>query len=198
MLLTLKSREWFAADGFPIAVERREPQSAFPPHKHDFYEIVIITGGKGLHVVEGETWPLAAGDVFVIGGPQAHAYRNLDNLRLINLLFQPDKLQMEKSDMALLPGYHALFTLEPAWRRRDHFRNRLHLLPRDLDVVLSLVEQLETELRRRTPGFGFMATALFMQTVGLLSRFYGQSRNPGARQLLRLVHTITQLETKPE
>ena len=29
----------------------------------------------------------------------------------------------------------------------------------------------------RGPGFGFMATALFMQLVGLLSRAYGRSRN---------------------
>jgi AraC-like DNA-binding protein len=197
MLRTLKGREWFAADGFPIAVERREPQTPFPPHKHDFSEIVFITGGKGVHVVGRETWPLAAGDVFVIGGPQAHAYRNLDNLRLINLLFQPEKLLMGNSDLASLPGYHALFALEPAWRRRHQFKSRLHLLPRDLDAVLALVEQLETELRSRTPGFGFMATAFFMQTVGLLSRFYGQGKNPGARHLLRLAHTITQLETKP-
>ena len=79
MLRILKSREWFAADDFPIAVERREPQTPFPPHKHEFSEIVFITGGKGRHVVGRESWPLTAGDVFVIGGTQAHAYRNLEN-----------------------------------------------------------------------------------------------------------------------
>ena len=197
MLRTLKNREWFAADAFPIAVERREPQSPFPPHNHEFSEIVFITGGKGRHVVGRESWPLTMGDVFVIGGPQAHAYRNLDNLRLVNVLFQPEKLRLEKPDLATLPGYHALFTLEPAWRRRHQFQSRLHLSPRDLDAVLALVEQLEGELRRRAAGFGFMTTALFMQIVGLLSRFYGQSRNPSTRHLLRLAQTITQLETQP-
>jgi AraC-like DNA-binding protein len=197
MLRTLKGREWFASDGFPIAVERREPQSPFPPHKHDFSEIVLITGGKGRHVVGRETWPLAAGDVFVIGGRQAHVYRELDNLRLINLLFQPEKLQLNDQDLATLPGYHALFTLEPAWRQRHRFESRLHLAPRDLATTLALVEQIEAELGNRVAGFGFMATALFMQIVGLLSRFYGQSRNPSTKHLLRLAHTITKLETQP-
>lgn len=196
MLRILKSREWFANDAFPIAVERREPQTPFPSHRHEFSEIVFITGGKGLHVVGSESWPLTAGDVFVIGGPQTHAYRNLENLRLINLLFQPEKLFMEKPDLATLPGYHALFTLEPAWRRRHQFQSRLHLSPRELDTVLALVEQLEAELRDRPPGFGFMSTALFMQIVGQLSRFYGRSRNPSTRHLLRLANTITQLETR--
>jgi len=197
MFRTLKIREWFAPDGFPIAVERREPQTTFPPHKHEFSEIVFITGGKGQHVVGRETWPLGAGDVFVIGGSQAHAYRDLDNLRLINLLFQPRKLHIGKPDLASLPGYHALFTLEPALRQRHQFQSRLHLSPRDLGEALALVDQLETELRNRSPGFGFMATALFMQVVGLLSRFYGKRRNPEAQYLLRLANTITHLETNP-
>ena len=196
MLRILKNCEWFAADDFPIAVERREPQAPFPSHRHEFSEIVFITGGKGLHVVGSESWQLTAGDVFVIGGPQTHAYQNLENLRLINVLFQSDKLRVEKPDLASLPGYHALFTLEPAWRRRHQFQSRLHLSPRDLDAVLALVEQLEAELRERPPACGFMATALFMQIVGQLSRFYGRSRNPSTRHLLRLATTITQLEKR--
>jgi AraC-like DNA-binding protein len=198
LLRTLKNREWFGADGFPIAVERREPQADFPPHKHEFSEIVFIIGGSARHVVRRESWPLAAGDVFVIGGEQAHAYRDMDNLRLVNLLFQPEKLTLAQSDLAALPGYHALFTLEPAWRLRHQFQSRLRLALRDLDPLLVMVEHLEAELHERPQGFGFMATALFMQIVGLLSRHYGQSRNPDARHLLRLAQTITQLESQPQ
>jgi len=198
MLRTLKSREWFAADGFPIAVERREPQSAFPPHKHEFSEIVFITSGRGLHKVGRETWPLVAGDVFVIGGPQTHAYGSMQNLKLINVLFQPEKLSLEQTDLHSISGYHALFTLEPAWRRRHQFKSRLHLSPQDLNAVLALVENLEGELKNRDHGFAFMATAYFMQIVGLLSRLYGQSRGSSVRHLLRLAETISRMESQPE
>jgi len=197
MLRVLKKQDWFNHNGFPIAVQRRDPQPPFPRHKHEFSEIVFITGGKGMHVVGRESWPLSAGDVFVIGGAQVHGYENLDDLRLVNVLFQPENLRLENPDLATLPGYHALFTLEPAWRGRHQFQSRLHLPPRELETVLAIVRQLESEIQSQSPGFGFMATALFMQIVGQLSRFYGRSQNPLVQPLLRMAQTITQLESRP-
>lgn len=199
MFKTLKTIDWFPADGFPVAVERRDPQERFPRHKHEFSEIVIVTGGKGLHVVGRESWPLAAGDVFVIGGPQTHEYRDLEKLSLINILFQGDKLRIEPADLVQLPGYHALFGLEPQWRRRHQFKNRLHLPPRSLGRLLGLVDQLEEELRSRKPGLAFMATALFMQIMGYLSRCHDQrdSRTADARNLPRIAEAISHLESNP-
>jgi AraC-like DNA-binding protein len=198
MFRTLKSADWFRADGFPIAVERREPQGPFPPHKHEFSEIVIVTGGKGLHVVGGESWPLGAGDVFVIGGPRVHEYGALEKLRLINVLFQPEKLKFESADLSRLAGYHALFALEPAWRRRHQFKNRLRLPPADLGRLLDLVDQLDEELKYRRGGFGLMATALFMQIVGLLCRCFGHLRSDGSRNRPRVAEAISYLEANAD
>jgi AraC family L-rhamnose operon transcriptional activator RhaR/AraC family L-rhamnose operon regulatory protein RhaS len=195
MLRTLKNSDWFPSDGFPITVERRDPQESFPPHRHEFSEIVLITGGKGLHVVGRESWALAAGDVFVIGGPRAHEYRDRHGLRLINILFQPERLQMDLGDLTLLPGYHALFSLEPAWRARHGFGSRLRLPPRDLATVLGLVDRMEAELTERAGGFRFLATALFMQIVGLLARCYTQARDADSRHLLKIAQAITHLES---
>lgn len=195
MLRTLKTRDWFHPDGFPISIERRDPQEPFGPHAHEFSEVVIITGGKGLHVTGRESWPLSAGDVFVIGGPRAHEYQNLDRLCLVNVLFQPQKLELNLMDLASVAGYHALFTLEPAWRRKHQFKSRLHLSPQELARALGIVDQLDHELKQRAGGFGFMATALFMQLAGYLSRCYARSRHPNSRALLRIAETITHLET---
>jgi hypothetical protein len=123
----LKTQDWFHPDGFPIALERRDPQEPFGLHMHEFAELVIITGGHGLHVTGRQSWPLSSGDVFVLSGSRPHDYRNMDHLCLINLLFQLDKLHLELHDLPTLAGYHALFSLEPAWRRRHQFKSRLHL-----------------------------------------------------------------------
>jgi AraC-like DNA-binding protein len=195
---TLKTEDWFPADGFPIAVERRNPQGPFGPHAHAFSELVVVTGGHGLHVTAGESWPLAAGDVFVIGGPRPHHYREMERLCLINILYQPRRLHWDVSDLKALPGYHALFTLEPAWRSRHRFRSRLHLTPEELGVVLGHVDRLDEELRARTPGFGALATAWFLQIVGYLARCYGRAKNPDSRALLRIAEAITHLETHAE
>jgi AraC-like DNA-binding protein len=192
---TLKAHDWFHEDGFPITVEWRQPQEPFGPHAHEFFELVMVTEGSGLHVTGGQSWPLAAGDVFVISGARPHDFTQLDHLCLVNVLFRPDKLAWPLVDLPQVAGYHAMFTLEPAWRRRHEFNSRLHLAPQELRAVLGYVEQLDKELKSRVPGFGFLATALFMQIVGFLARCYHRSWNPDARALLRIAETITHLET---
>lgn len=191
----LKTQDWFHRDGFPIAVERRDPQEPFGLHTHEFSELVIITGGHGLHITGEQSWPLAAGDVFVINGPRPHDYQSMEKLTLINILYQPRKLHLSLADLKALPGYHVLFRLEPAWRRQHQFKSRLHLSPPELAHVASWVDQLDEELRSRNPGFGFMATAIFMLVIGYLSRCYGRSRNPNTQSLWRIAETITHLET---
>ena len=195
MLRTLRKEDWFHPDGFPLVVARRDPQEPFGLHTHEFSEIVIITGGTGLHITGQESWPLAAGDVFVIGGSRPHDYQDMEGLKLINILFDPAVLRMDLRDLPSLPGYHALYTLEPVWRVRHKFNSRLHLTPKDLGVVIAIVDQLDEELQARAPGFGFLAIALYMQLIGYLARCYGRSKNSDSRALLRLAEAISYLET---
>jgi AraC family L-rhamnose operon transcriptional activator RhaR/AraC family L-rhamnose operon regulatory protein RhaS len=190
----LRRKDWFQPDGFPIAVERREPQEPFGPHGHEFSEIVIITSGRGMHITGKESYPLNAGDAFVIGGPRQHDYHSMKQLCLVNILFQPEKLNLRTYDLRTLPGYHALFTLEPAWRRRHPFQGRLRLSPQELTAVMTFVDQLDEELQRRASGFRFLATASFMQIVGYLSRCFARSKNPDTRALLRIGEAISHLE----
>lgn len=194
MKRVLKIDEWFHPDGFPISIERREPQEDFGPHTHEFAELVIITGGKGMHVSGHDIWELTAGDVFVIAGAREHEYRNLRDLQLVNILYQPDQLKMRLLDLAAVPGYHALFTLEPARRPRHPAKSRLRLGARELVPIIELVDRLEDELTVRESGFGFMAMATFMQIIGMLSRSYGRSPSPDGRALLRIGEALSHLE----
>lgn len=195
MVRVLRKEDWFHADGFPISIERRDPQEPFGLHAHDFSELVIITGGRGLHVTGRESWPLVAGDVFVIGPSRPHDYRNMADLRLINLLFEPRVLEKQTWDLPALPGYHALFNLEPAWRSRHQFRSRLHLQAPELARAVALVDMIDEELQRRDPGFAALAAASFMQLIGYLARCYSRSRDPDTRSILRIAEAITHLES---
>jgi AraC family L-rhamnose operon transcriptional activator RhaR/AraC family L-rhamnose operon regulatory protein RhaS len=191
----LKRKDWFQPDGFPISVERRNPQEPFGLHAHEFAEIVIITAGRGLHITGKQSYPLNAGDVFVIGGPRQHDYHSMEQLCLVNILFQPEKLNLRNYDLRDLPGYHALFILEPAWRQRHQFNSRLRLTPQELIFLMALVDKLEEELRVRSGGFRLMAIASFMQIVGYLSRCFARAKDPDARALFRIGEAISHLET---
>lgn len=190
----LKIDDWFHPDGFPISVERREPQEYFEAHAHEFAELVIVTGGKCLHVTGKESWVLTVGDVFVIAGACEHEYQNLEDLRLVNILYQPSQLKMHLMDLSSVAGYHALFTLQATRSSRSTIKGRLHLNVKEMAQVIELTDRLEGELILREPGFGFMATATFMQLIGNLSRLYGHSPSPDGKALLRIGEALSHLE----
>ena len=190
----LRINDWFHPDGFPISVERREPQELFEPHAHEFAELVIVTGGRCLHVSGQDSWEMTAGDVFVIAGPREHEYRDLEDLRLVNILYQPSQLQLGLMDLPSVAGYHALFTLEPTRRNRQATKGRLHLNGKEMTQISEWVDRLEIELKTREPGFGFMAMAAFMQIIGQLSRIYGSIPSPDDRALLRIGEALSHLE----
>jgi AraC-like DNA-binding protein len=83
------------------------------------------------------------------------------------------------------------------WNRniaRQPAKGRLHLSSKELAQIIELVDRLEAELKAREPGFGFMATAAFMQIIGLLSRCYGRSPSPDGKALLRIGEALSHLE----
>jgi AraC family L-rhamnose operon transcriptional activator RhaR/AraC family L-rhamnose operon regulatory protein RhaS len=194
MIRTLKKQDWFHPDGFPIVVERRDPQEPFGLHCHEFSEIVIITGGRGLHITGEDRYELSTGDTFVIGGDRPHDYLNMDQLSLINILFDPNELPLFLGDLHSLSGYHALFTLEPAWRQRHQFTSRLQLNPVEMVETLRFVDALDIELADRNPGFGIMAMTAMLQLVTYLSRCYSRQRNPASKKLLRIAEAISHIE----
>jgi AraC-like DNA-binding protein len=193
-MLTLMCKDWLP-NALPLSVVRRDPQPVFPPHKHEFSEVVIVTGGNGMHVTGHESWQLSAGDVFVIGSGRMHEYKDLHDLTLINILFDPEKLNLQLADLPSVPGYHALFALEPVWRKRHRFNSRLRLSLGELATVQGMVDELERELAKRQPGYEFQSMALFMQIVGGLSRAYSRTKSADSRALLRCAEAIAHLES---
>lgn len=190
----IRRADYFPARDVPVEVRRVEVQDYIASHWHDFGELVLILSGTATHHVHGLTHTLRAGDVFVIPEHVAHEYRNLEHLSLINVFFNRDLLQWPIADVTHLPGYQALFELEPRLRRRGEFRGRLRIDLEDLACAEGLVKQMETELHHKPPGFRFALIALFMQLVCFLSRCYGRVRSPETRSLIRLGTVLAHLE----
>lgn len=178
----------------PLKIIRREPQIPYPMHTHSFAELVIILSGTGHHRVAGQLLPVSAGDVFVILGDRAHGYEDLSELHLVNLLFDPAILDYPTHDLSRLPGFHALFTLEPQWRGEGDVSAHLSLDPGRLDRATGLIDSIEDELKCREDGYRYMAIVHFMRLVGELSRWYTGAQHPGARRLSRIGAAIGHLE----
>jgi len=187
-------RDFFPDPALPLAVHRRTAQRPKELHTHDFSELVLIRGGEAVHFTEEDEHAISRGDVFVIQGELAHGYRDSHSLSLINLMFDQKRLNLPAADLRSMPGYHALFTLEPQYRRRHRFASRLQLNEGQLARAVALAEQLEREAKEQRAGYIFNSTALLMQLITFLARCYDGEQTPESRTLLRIGSAIGYLE----
>jgi len=200
-LTQFKGARFFPDPRFRLHVMRIERHEVSrEPHTHDFQELVVVVGGSGKHQVGREVYDIGAGDVFVMLGGMHHCYPEARNLSLINLLYDTASLRLPLADLGTLPGYHALFQVEPRLRQRRRFKNRLKLDADQLDRLQILISELEAELRSRSGGARFLATAHFMRIFGWVARAY--TRLPAERrrpldQISRLLGHLEQHCAEP-
>ncbi len=192
----LHKKDFFEDASLPLQVLIRDPQPEFPLHGHDFHELVIILGGTAIHAIDRQCYPVRSGDAFVISPRQAHQYLELCDLSLVNILFDKEGLSMASWDIRALPGFHALFFLEPAYRSQHNFESRLQLSSQQLQTVLPVVRQLEAEIRDHHGGYRVMAKGAFMQLCVHFSRWYSENVHASeSMDLLRIGKAIAFLET---
>lgn len=171
-----------------------QAQRRIAPHVHEFWELVIVVAGLGIHRTEAGQYSISTGDVFVIAPGDRHGYRNTRNLLLNHVFFDLTRLRPQLRDIGKLPGFHALFTIEPRVRPRRP-PGRLRLTAEELAVAEDLVVRLEQELTRPRPGGALLcASALFMLLAVHLSRCYSHSR--AAHRSLQLGRAISFIEER--
>lgn len=179
--------------GLPYSVFWDRSNVSRDRHVHDFHEIAIITHGVGRHVSQYADWPVQAGDVLVIGGRQAHSYDQVQNLEIVNILFQHESLKRNAGDLAELDGYQALFGV-PNLRSHREFRSHFRLAPKDFGVLLSHVKLLQDELVSHRKGRSCFSQLHFLMIVGTLSRAYCEQENLDTNLALRLAKVIGHME----
>lgn len=192
----LRVADYFPVSELPVAVHAMADQRAMALHRHEFAELAIITGGAAAHVTVQGRYPIAAGDVFFIPPEQPHGFADVrGSLSLSNVLFLPKRMPEPSAELRGMPGYQALFELEPKYRDAQGFVGHLRLPPEELERVAALVRELDDETRRRLPGGRVLVEALFTQIVVRLARGYGAHASPGGRRLLAIQKTIQHIET---
>jgi AraC family L-rhamnose operon transcriptional activator RhaR/AraC family L-rhamnose operon regulatory protein RhaS len=187
-----KKKDFLCLDNFPIGVYQQDPQPACPAHRHQFSELVVVLAGSGIHVIEEEEYPVSKHDIFVITDDSWHTYRDLNNLVLANVIFDPVELEMAHWDVRALPGYHGMF--EPSGKERHGFHSRLKLNDLAFETIKALVNKLKAELAERNPGFELMAKSIFAEIVIFLSRCYSRPQMRISASLQRVEGVIKYIE----
>ena len=197
---------YFSSSKYPINIYRvyiRDPKEqenrkldyTEKKHSHDFSELVIVTEGNGVHWVEGMEHVILAGDVFLVQGNQQHYFKQRNNLVFYNLMFQPKHLALPAKELKRLPGYNAIFVVEPKYRKQHRFESRLKLDRTGLAQVEAIVKNMLRESREQPVGYEVSLLSDLLKLFLLLSRRYSENpQTSEGRSVLRIANIIGMLE----
>ena len=153
--------------GFP-ALCRREVQGPTGMHGHEFYEIVYVREGFCLHVCNGVSSLLMAGDIFALRPCDAHRYRGQRNVTIVNFLFLPEALGSLLDDVRALPGMADFFGNDPS---KDWPLHR-HLSLPDRERVQAFFREMEAERAEKRAGWDLRSRALLLDFMVFFSRLF--------------------------
>lgn len=161
--LYLKNEDFLRKKQLPLVLLRRDPQPEFPLHSHESSELVIVFRGHGKHILSGTEREISAGDVFLIHGKTRHAYSDLHDLALYNIMFDLKEFN------------HPLFTLQGKSLLPSLFSLKVpdggvHLSGETFQTVIGLVRKIESEQTVSAEDSSAMISALFMQLILHLGR----------------------------
>lgn len=75
-------------DDHKITVHRLYPEED-DLHGHEFLELVYVMEGRALHQLGAKTYPVSAGDYFIVERGSVHRYTELRGFVIVNCLFMP-------------------------------------------------------------------------------------------------------------
>ncbi|WP_412734139.1 helix-turn-helix domain-containing protein [Halalkalibacterium halodurans] len=195
-LLSIVQLEWFTKDEeFPFFIQYGGHDEDTDLHKHfEFSELVIVLNGNATHIVNTESSFIKKGDVFVINGSNAHAYKDPHDFKIYNIMYRPEMLRAVGPDLRTANGFQALFVLEPFYRRIHPYQSKLSLPIPSLEHVSGLISIMIDEYNNRFQGYQTMLISRFMELVVYLSRQYDSQEKGKSSHLMQLAHAISYIE----
>ena len=196
--------DFFPKDGCPVALRtiqgdqpiQHEGDLTDIRHRHDFSELIIITAGGGTHWINGVTYPVTAGDIFLIQGNTEHYFEKRHQLGMYNIMFDDSYLKDHLHSLRSLSGFNAFFLFEPTYRRSHKFKSHLHISPETMRPLKTELQRMTDEMKQDHPGSDLILLAKALEIFVFISREYSRNKNPMARSLCRLGELISLLEKR--
>ena len=178
--MKIYTKERCFQNGFGLFLQRQRIQKAEPEHRHEFVELVYISGGEGVHGIDGVEYTVRRGCLLLINYRQNYYFRTETEMEFCNILLDPEwvseKLIEPENAFELLTlsgfaEFAQVDTGQPLLTFRGETRTRLE----------RLIDDMLAEQKNREPGF---ETALKAQTNLLLCLVFrqmvGTPQLPGA------------------
>lgn len=80
------------------------------PHRHDFYNVIVFTGGSGVHHIDFQDYAVRPGVVFFLTPGQVHSWELSEDIQGYNLLFSREFYELHRGCKSLkeFPFFHTI------------------------------------------------------------------------------------------
>ena len=138
-------------------------------HKHDFYEMIVVTNGSGTHQIETQSFQVRRGDVFVIPPMIGHAYEGGETLEIQNIMIKTDFIKNHETESKYVPGYIQLMEVEPFLRQNSKYPMFLHLSSTQLTEIQHDIKYFERDSQFDREDFSALHNHTALRLIYLLS-----------------------------
>ncbi len=167
--------ENYARTGLELAVWKLFTEYMLEPeHQHDCIEMVFVLRGSGRCAVNGCTYPMIRGDLYVINPGETHSYRIDENLQCYNIMFRLSFFSAtEVALLARFPAFRRFFSPESTTDHKFAFPEPF------VEKLETRLAELTAELKRPRMGFELKAKALFLDIMVTFLRELSSSGEKG-------------------
>ena len=146
-------------------------------HIQDFFEINIITRGKGVHYIDDNCVDAEVGDVFIIPPMVKHGYTGGEGFDVCHVLLSDKFMGKNMNELQMLPSFFMLFTAEPLLRSKTSGENAFCLkLTREQFSVIEAMLNNALEHRKYNDIFEEIYRSGFaMAFISLLCKAYTEN-----------------------
>ena len=92
--------------------DKPELTQSTQPHRHDFYEILYVTGGRGTHFIDFNAYPIEPNTFYFISPGQVHYWQNTVPIEGDVFIFTDDFLLLAPADYMVLQEFSFFHTIE--------------------------------------------------------------------------------------
>lgn len=105
------------------------------PHRHDFFEVLFIYKGSGIHVIDGDEYEIEPPCIFFMSPGQAHDFKVSDDVEGAIFIFTSEFYQMNRINNNRLLEFPFFYTIQQK-------NPPLQLIePKDVDFLRSLFDR---------------------------------------------------------
>ncbi len=138
-------------------------------HMHvGLVELVIVTQGSAVHVINGLRDPIGLGNVFVVRPGEKHGFENPRGLGVYNILFDEKLQNIFADDLAVLPGYQTLFNRKLSPKQSSKYISSLELS--HLQEILHEAAFITSADKKSEPGWRTVMLAAFLKLIWLVCK----------------------------